>query len=71
MNLRLVLILLGLILILIGLFLPFFSKIPFGRLPGDIIIDKPNFKFYIPITSMLILSIILSLILYLINLFRK
>jgi len=40
----------------------------FGRLPGDIVIDKPNLKLYFPITTMLLISIFLSLILWI---FRK
>jgi hypothetical protein len=43
--------------------------LPIGKLPGDIVIDKPNFKMYIPITSMLIISLILSLIFWLIKKF--
>ncbi|MDP2629194.1 MAG: DUF2905 domain-containing protein [Candidatus Harrisonbacteria bacterium] len=36
---------------------------PFGRLPGDILIERENFKVYIPIVSMLLLSILISFIL--------
>ena len=57
-----VLIGLGLILLAIGLFLPWLEKLPIGRLPGDIIIDKPNFKIYIPITTMIVVSILISLV---------
>ncbi|NOZ61981.1 MAG: DUF2905 domain-containing protein [Calditrichaeota bacterium] len=52
----------GLALLVLGLFWPYLSKIPFGRLPGDIVIDKPNVKIYFPLTTMILLSIILSLI---------
>ena len=62
------LIYIGIAIILIGLFWPWLSKLPIGRLPGDIIIDKPNIKVYIPITTMIIISIIISLILWI---FRK
>jgi len=62
------LILIGAIILVAGLLWPWISKLPIGKLPGDIIIDKPNFKLYIPITTMLILSIIISLILWI---FRK
>jgi hypothetical protein len=41
----------------------------FGRLPGDIRIEKQNFKFFFPITSMIIISIIINLAIYLIRLF--
>lgn len=53
---------LGVALIILGLWVA--GKIPFlGRLPGDIRIERPGFKFYFPFTSMLILSAILSLVL--------
>ncbi len=58
----------GIILIIIGLGIMFLPKIPFiGRLPGDIIIKKDNFTFYFPLASSIILSIILTIILYLIG----
>lgn len=62
------LIFLGIAIILAGLFWPWLSKVPFGRLPGDIIIDKPGFKLFFPITSMLLVSGLISLIMWL---FRK
>lgn len=62
------LILLGLLLLVIGLAWPWLSRLPIGRLPGDIIIDRPGFKVYIPITTMLVASAVLSLIAWL---FRK
>ncbi|GAB4365581.1 MAG: DUF2905 domain-containing protein [Calditrichia bacterium] len=66
---RKIFIYLGILLIFIGLFWPWISKIPLGRLPGDIIIDKPNVKIYFPIVTMLLLSIILSLLLWFIRKF--
>jgi len=62
------LILVGLLLIFFGLALQFFPKIPFFRLPGDIVIQKKNFIFYFPIVTVLILSIIFSILL---NIFSK
>lgn len=62
---RKILIYAGLLLIAIGLFLPWLGK--FGSLPGDLVIDRSNFKLYFPITSMIILSILASLILWLIR----
>lgn len=41
----------------------------FGRLPGDIRIENKNFKFFFPITSMIIISVIINLVIYLIRLF--
>ena len=55
----------GIALIVIGLLWPYLSKIPFGHLPGDIVINKPNFKLYFPITTMVLLSALLSFIFWL------
>lgn len=63
------LILLGVFIILIGLFLVIGDKIPWvGKLPGDIVIKKEKFAFYFPITTCLVVSIILTM---LFTLFRK
>ena len=52
----------GIIFVFCGIFWPYVKKIPLGRFPGDLIIQKPHFKIYIPFTSMIIISITLSLI---------
>lgn len=55
----------GIIIAVVGLIIMFFNKIPFiGKMPGDIIIKKDNFTFYFPIVTSILLSIILSLIIY-------
>ena len=62
------LIIIGIFIALIGalLLLSARLKIPFlGRLPGDILIKKENFTFYFPLVTSIIVSMILSLILYL------
>ena len=59
------LIVIGILFLVIGLFYPVIDKLPFGRLPGDLIIERPGFKLYIPITSLLIISVLISLILWL------
>lgn len=61
----------GLVLIVIGLILYFFgSKLGWlGHLPGDIRIERKNFRFYFPITTMILLSILLSGILHIIRRF--
>jgi len=60
------LIIMGIILILIGIIMTAGSNIPWiGRLPGDIIIKKDDFSLYFPLTSCIIMSIILTLLLYL------
>ncbi|MBC7093475.1 DUF2905 domain-containing protein [Candidatus Bipolaricaulota bacterium] len=61
-----VLVLMGIALVVLGLALS--GKVPFlGRLPGDIRIERDGFVFYFPITTMLILSALLSLILALLR----
>jgi hypothetical protein len=56
----------GLVLIGIGLLLLFGDKLPLklGHLPGDIVYERENFKFYFPWVSCLVISIVLSLIFY-------
>jgi membrane protein implicated in regulation of membrane protease activity len=62
------LIVIGALILLAGLLWPWLGKIPFGRLPGDIVIDRPHLKIYIPVTTMVLVSAVLSLLLWL---FRK
>jgi ribose/xylose/arabinose/galactoside ABC-type transport system permease subunit len=59
------LITLGLILVALGLLWPWLSKMGLGRLPGDIVIERENGRFYFPITTSLLVSLILSLLLWL------
>lgn len=59
------LILIGIIIIVIGLFAAYGPKIPYlGKLPGDIHVKKDNFVFYFPLATSIIISVILSLVLY-------
>jgi len=58
------LITLGLIFLLLGVAWPLLSKLPFGRLPGDIYIERENFSFYFPLMTGLLVSVVLSLILW-------
>lgn len=62
------LIVIGLVLVVIGLLLPWLQKSGLGRLPGDIVIERENFRFYFPVTTSIIISLILSLLFWL---FRK
>ncbi|RMG59965.1 MAG: DUF2905 domain-containing protein [Gammaproteobacteria bacterium] len=63
-----ILVILGLVVLLAGLFWPWLSKLPFGRLPGDIVIERPGFTFFFPITTSILFSLVLTLIFWL---FRK
>jgi Protein of unknown function (DUF2905) len=57
-------IVLGLFFLLLGAAWPLLSKLPFGRLPGDIYIERENFSFYFPLTTGLLISVVLSQILW-------
>lgn len=65
------LIIIGLIVLIMGIIIYFLNdKLHWlGRLPGDIRVEKENFKFYFPITTMIILSALLNLIIILIRKF--
>ncbi len=62
------LLIIGALIILIGLLWPWLGKLPFGRLPGDIVVDRPEYKFYFPVTTMILVSVVISIVLWL---FRK
>jgi len=66
------LIVLGLAIVGIGLFLTFFDKIPLiGKLPGDISVKKENFQFYFPLTTSIVLSVLLSFVFWLVSYLGK
>ena len=67
-----VLVVFGLVIVGVGLLLMLYDKVPFlGKLPGDISIKKENFQFYFPLTTSIALSVVLSLIMWLISLLNK
>ena len=57
-----VLIAIGALVVILGLGWSWFRHVPLFRLPGDIVIDRPGFKFFLPITTMLLLSALISLV---------
>ena len=61
------LIIIGLAVVAIGLLWPWIAKVGLGRLPGDIWIQRGNFTFYAPITTGILVSLVLSLILWLMS----
>jgi uncharacterized protein HemY len=67
------LLIIGGIVFLLGLLLSSAGKVPLlGKLPGDIVVKKKNFSFYFPLTSCIILSVVLTALLYFIsNIFRR
>ena len=62
------LIIIGIVLVILGLLWPWLQKSGLGRLPGDIALERDNFRFYFPITTSVIVSIIITLLFWL---FRK
>jgi hypothetical protein len=62
------LIVIGVLLVAIGVAWPWLSRLPLGRLPGDIIIVRPGFRFYFPLTTMILVSLLISLLL---RIFRR
>ena len=61
------LIIFGITILAIGLLWPWLGKLPLGRLPGDIVIDRPQLKIYIPVTTMILVSLVVSFILWLLK----
>jgi hypothetical protein len=55
----------GLTILVIGLLWPWLSKLPLGRLPGDIVVEREGFRFYLPLTTGILLSLIVSLVIWL------
>ncbi|MCE9500822.1 MAG: DUF2905 domain-containing protein [Leptospira sp.] len=61
-------ILLGVLLIVAGLFISYGEKIPFfGKLPGDISVKRENFSFYFPLTTSILVSVLISILLWFFN----
>jgi hypothetical protein len=61
------LIILGLVLVAVGVLWPVITKLGLGRLPGDLVIERENFRLYIPIATSLLISLLLSLVLWFLN----
>lgn len=59
------LLILGALLVAAGLLWPWLSRLPFGRLPGDLVVERPGFRLFAPFTTMIILSVVVSLLLWL------
>jgi hypothetical protein len=61
------LIVLGLAILVIGVLWPYLSRIGLGHLPGDIVIKRDNVTFYFPLMTCLLLSLLFSLVLWVVN----
>jgi DUF2905 family protein len=60
-----VLIIAGLVLVAAGLFWPLAERLNLGRLPGDFVIGRGSFRLYLPLATSLLISVVLSLVLWL------
>lgn len=58
------LIAIGLIIVAVGLLWPWLSRLPFGRLPGDIHIQRDGFDFYFPLATGILVSLAITLLLW-------
>ena len=65
MDLRKLLIVAGLILLVAGLLWPWLTRLGLGRLPGDIAVGHGNFRFYFPLATSLVVSLVLTLLFWL------
>lgn len=61
------LIIVGLVIVAVGILWPWLSRMGLGRLPGDIVVQRENFTFYAPIATGILVSVVLSVIFWLIN----
>jgi hypothetical protein len=67
MSISKLLILIGILCVTLGLLWPLLAKLGLGSLPGDIRIERKGYTFYFPLTSSIIVSIIISLILWILR----
>ena len=65
MDLRRILIVAGIVLLVAGLLWPYLTRLGLGRLPGDIAIERQNFRFYFPVVTSLVVSVVLTLLFWL------
>lgn len=62
-----ILVVLGIVLVITGLLWPWLGKLGLGRLPGDIVIERQGFRVYLPLMTSLVVSLVLSLLFWLLN----
>ena len=61
------LILAGIVLVMLGLLWPYVLRLGLGRLPGDIVIERESFTFYLPLATCILISVLLSFVFWLLN----
>jgi hypothetical protein len=64
---RRALFIIGLAFIAVAIAWPWLSKLPLGRLPGDIVIDRPGFRFHFPLATSLLASALITAVLWLLR----
>ena len=62
-----ILIAIGVLVLLAGLLWPWLGKVPWGRLPGDVVVERENFRFYFPLVTGIVISVVLTGVLWLIR----
>ncbi|MEW5424058.1 DUF2905 domain-containing protein [Amorphus sp. 3PC139-8] len=62
-----ILVVLGIVLVITGLLWPWLGKLGLGRLPGDVVIEREGFRVYLPLMTSLVVSLVLSLLFWLLN----
>jgi membrane protein implicated in regulation of membrane protease activity len=67
MDIRRLLIIAGAILLIAGFAWPFITRLGLGRLPGDIVVQRGNFRFYFPLVTSLLASVLLTLLFWLLR----
>jgi membrane protein implicated in regulation of membrane protease activity len=65
MDIRRILIVAGIVLLVAGLLWPIITRLGLGRLPGDIVIERPNFSFYFPLVTSILVSVVLTALFWL------
>ncbi len=60
MDVRRILIVAGIVLLVAGLLWPYLTRLGLGRLPGDIVVERENFRFYFPLVTSILVSLVLT-----------
>jgi ribose/xylose/arabinose/galactoside ABC-type transport system permease subunit len=67
MDVPRLLVTLGVVLVAVGLLWPLVQKLGLGRLPGDIVVEREHFRFYFPLATSILVSVVLTLVLWLLR----
>jgi membrane protein implicated in regulation of membrane protease activity len=65
MDIRRILIVAGIVLLVTGLLWPLITRLGLGRLPGDIVVERQNFRFYFPLVTSILVSVVLTALFWL------